>query len=152
MRTFPVGRGIKYLEKNSLNKKDICEAINSFMEAEKTGKTKIRLQCALKHLFDSKTNENPCDMMHESFSINFRGELLLSAWANNEKGLPLSDEFVLGSIFDMSFREISETKKFRELEKRMDENLGHCKIFSFMSSGKDRDSLFKKSDPLYSQV
>jgi MoaA/NifB/PqqE/SkfB family radical SAM enzyme len=152
MRTFPVGRGIKYLEKNSLNKKDICEAINGFMEAEKTGKTKIRLQCALKHLFDSKTNENPCDMMHESFGINFRGELLLSAWANNEKGLPLSDEFVLGSIFDMSFREISETKKFRELEKRMDENLGHCKIFSFMSSGKDRDSLFKKSDPLYSQV
>jgi len=152
MRTFPVGRGIKYLEKNSLNKEDIYKAINGFMVAEKTGKTNIRLQCALKHLFSPKIDENPCDMMHESFGINFRGELLLSAWANNEKGLPLSDAFVLGSISDTSFYEISQTKNFIELEKRMDENFGHCKIFSYMASDKDRESLFKKSDPLYIQV
>ena len=149
MRTFPVGRGIKYLQENNLNKEDIYKAINSFINAEKKGQTKIRLQCALKHLFDSKTDENPCDMMRESFGINFRGELLLSAWANNEKGLPLSDEFVLGSISDTPFYEISQTKKFIGLAKRMDENLGHCKIFTFMASGKNNESLFKSSDPLY---
>ena len=149
MRTFPVGRGIKYLQENNLNKEDIYKAINSFINAEKKAQTKIRLQCALKHLFDSETDENPCDMMRESFGINFRGELLLSAWANDEKGLPLSDEFVLGSISDTPFYEISQTKKFIELAKRMDENAGHCKIFTFMASGKDKESLFKSSDPLY---
>ncbi|BCE02847.1 hypothetical protein [Marinicellulosiphila megalodicopiae] len=149
MRTFPVGRGINYLSNNKIDKKTIKSAITNFKKLEDKKNTRIRLQCALKHLIEP-TPDNPCDMLRESFGINFRGDLLLSAWANNEHGLPLHDSFILGRIHKESFLDISITPNFIELAKRMNENHGHCKIFSFMNGEKNRNSLFSKTDPLYS--
>lgn len=149
MRTFPVGRGIKYSQKHNLDREALRHAINKFTELSEQGRTKVRLQCALKHLTNSNLVLNPCDMMRESFGINYKGELLLSAWANNSVGLPLGDEFVIGSLVTDSFLELSISPNFQELERKMNENFGHCKIFSYMYGGKTRDSLFKTTDPLY---
>ncbi|ANH99543.1 hypothetical protein A8L59_19725 [Pseudomonas koreensis] len=150
MRTFPVGRGEEYLRENALTKAELVGAIKRFKAVENKAKTKVRLQCALKHLFDYGAGNNPCDLMHESFGINFMGDLLLSAWANNAKGLPLSEDFVLGNLCVQSFAEISETNKFQRYKRRLDENFGHCKIFSYVASAeKNEDSIFQKNDPLY---
>jgi len=153
MRTFPVGRGEEYLRENALTKAELVGAIKCFKAVENKTKTKVRLQCALKHLFEYDAGHNPCDLMHESFGINFMGDLLLSAWANNAKGLPLSEDFVLGNLCTQSFAEISETNKFQRYKKRLDENFGHCKIFSYVASTeKNEDSIFQKNDPLYARV
>ncbi|WP_156152732.1 MULTISPECIES: radical SAM/SPASM domain-containing protein [Pseudomonas] len=153
MRTFPVGRGQKYLQAHKLNKLQLMGAIQHFKKIEDRSKTNIRLQCALKHTYeDLSKKENPCDLMHESYGINFRGDLLLSAWANNEKGLPISDDFVLGNLCSQSFKEISNSEKFRRYEKRLDENFGHCKVFAYLATeSKSEDALFQKRDPLYAE-
>lgn len=150
MRTFPVGRGERYLRSHTLTKTEITETIKHYKKIESPSKTKVRLQCALKHLYTVDKVNNPCDLMHESFGINFKGDLLLSARANNAKGLPLSDDFVLGNLCDQSFNEISTSEKFQRYKKRLNENFGHCKIFSYTASAeKTEDSLFQKNDPLY---
>jgi MoaA/NifB/PqqE/SkfB family radical SAM enzyme len=150
MRTFPVGRGKKYLENHTITKAETLNMIAEFKNLETQGKTRIRLQCALKHLHDSKNNKNPCDLMHESFGINFRGELMISAWGNDEKGLPISPDFVLGDLCKNTFEEIAQTETFKKYKVRLDENHGHCKIFSYMASDvKSAENLFKKIDPLY---
>lgn len=150
MRTFPVGRGAKYLLNNSLSHDQVRDTIQHFKNAEQMGGTAIRLQCALKFLSETTSLNNPCDMMHESFGVNFRGDLLLSAWANNANGLPLSDDFVLGNLCNQSFDEISASAKFQRYKTRLDENFGHCKIFAYTSSeDKKEDSLFARNDPLY---
>lgn len=149
MRTFPVGRGMAFSDSHGLSKSALLSTIDRFKQVEQADKTSIRLQCALKHLYQPTTLLNPCDMMHESFGINSRGDLLLSAWANNEYGLPLSDDFVLGRIDKEPFSAISETTKFKSLFARMDENKGHCKIFSFVYGGRNMSALFANSDPLY---
>lgn len=152
MRTFPVGRGKEYLRTHKITRHQTVETIQHFMNIEDKNKTKIRLQCALKHLYEHNSRDNPCDLMHESFGINFRGELLLSAWANNAEGLPLSDNFVLGNLCTQSFEEIARSEKFQRYKKRLDENFGHCKIFAYVASGSNsEDSIFQKKDPLYSK-
>lgn len=150
MRTFPVGRGIPYLEDNEITKFELTQAILNYSRLETPNKTNIRLQCALKTLAETERPlTNPCDLMQSSYGINFQGNLLISAWANNINGLPLSDDFVLGSLCKSSFQEISKTEKFQRYKKRLNENFGHCKIFSYTNSeNKNEDSLFSKSDPL----
>lgn len=150
MRTFPVGRGIPYLEDNEITKPELTQAILNYSRLETPNKTNIRLQCALKILTETeRALTNPCDLMQSSYGINFQGDLLISAWANNINGLPLSDDFVLGSLCKSSFQEISKTEKFQRYKKRLNENFGHCKIFSYTNSkNKNEDSLFSKSDPL----
>lgn len=150
MRTFPVGRGIPYLEDNEISKPELTQATLNYSGLEMPGKTKVRFQCALKILTEADvTITNPCDLMQSSYGINFQGDLLISAWANNANGLPLSDDFVLGSLRQSSFQEISNTEKFQRYKKRLNENFGHCKIFSYVNSkNKNEDSLFSKSDPI----
>ncbi|MDD2136768.1 radical SAM/SPASM domain-containing protein [Pseudomonas kurunegalensis] len=150
MRTFPVGRGESYLNRNPISRSQIVECISNFKEIEDKSKTSIRLQCALKFLSNERPERNPCDLMHESFGINFMGDLLLSAWANNNKGLPLSNDFILGNLCKQSFEEISLTDKFQRYKKRLDENFGHCKIFSYIHSDlKTENALFELTDPLF---
>ncbi len=150
MRTFPVGRGIHYLEDNKISKPELAQAILNYSRIEMPSKTKIRFQCALKIMTQIDLSlTNPCDLMQSSYGINFQGDLLISAWANNAYGLPLSDDFVLGSLRKSSFEDISKTEKFLRYKKRLNENFGHCKIFSYDNSkNKNEDSLFSKSDPL----
>lgn len=150
MRTFPVGRGIGYLENNALTKPELTEAIQNYSRLDTSNKTSIRLQCALKTLSKTELSlTNPCDLMQSSYGINFHGDLLISAWANNVKGFPLSNAFVLGNLCNSSFHEISKTEKFQRYKKRIDENFGHCKIFAYANSiNRDEDSLFSKLDPL----
>lgn len=151
MRTFPVGRGTAFIDGNEIDKESLVKSIDKYLLLSEVGEVSIRLQCALKHLNTNKTSDsiNPCDVMHSSFGINFQGKLLLSAWANNNHGEPLSDDFILGDLKAESFTYISETPKFKAIKKRLDENSGHCKIFSFQYGNKDFDSLFTKTDPLY---
>lgn len=151
MRTFPVGRGLNYVSAHgNPGKKVIMKQIAAFQRYSKEyGGPKIRLQCALKHLYEFE-GRNPCDLMRNSYGINFQGLLLLSAWATNSKGSPLADEFILGDLVNESFASIKKSNKFKFLKARLDENWGHCKIFSFISSNENNeDAIFSKADPLY---
>ncbi|EKT4561037.1 hypothetical protein QEM42_002205 [Pseudomonas putida] len=150
MRTFPVGRGISYLNEHEITKPELTQAISNYCQLETANRTQIRLQCALKTTTEiDNTTTNPCDLMQSSFGINFRGDLLISAWANNSHGLPLSNHFVLGNLCTSSFQEIAKTEKFKRYERRLNENFGHCKIFAYANSkNKDENALFSKTDPL----
>ncbi len=149
MRTFPVGRGESFLRKNKIDKITLLNVIDGYTQLSNAGKTKIRLQCALKHLYGGNS-KNPCDILNTSFGINYQGKLLLSAWANNGNGQPLSDDFILGDLKIEGFDFISNKLKFKNIRQRLDENKGHCKIFSYQYGGKNFESLFTKTDPLYS--
>lgn len=151
MRTFPVGRGSKYIfESKPVLREDLIRSVDLFRSfSNKIGGPKIRIQCALKHLFPME-NKNPCDLMQSSFGVNYKGLLLASAWATNDKGKPLSDDFVLGDLLKESFSMLERSDKFKRLSLRLDENWGHCKIFSYVySDGKNEDAIFSKNDPLY---
>lgn len=149
MRTFPVGRGGSYLDKVHIKKEDIVAAIGHYRSLQAENGPVIRLQCALKHLFPMENSANPCDLMHESFGINYQGLLLLSAWANDASGKPLDESFVLGDLTKQTFSEISKTERFQTYQTRLDENYGHCKIFSFVHSSDKSAGIFQASDPLY---
>jgi len=149
MRTFPVGRGVGYLDRVHINKEDIVAAIGHYRALQIEGGPLIRLQCALKHLFPVENSVNPCDLMHESFGINYQGLLLLSAWANDASGKPLDESFVLGDLTKQAFSEISKTERFQTYQTRLDENYGHCKIFSFVHSPDKSAGIFQATDPLY---
>lgn len=155
MRVFPVGRGGQFVNAmGDLSVDQTLRAIDLYRsESVRVNGPKIRLQCALKHL-DSRgdAGNNPCDMMQKSFGINYQGLLLTSAWATNEKGLPLSNDFVLGSLLGDSFEDIAQSEKFKRYSSRLDENWGHCKIFSYINSKEQHvNSIFARADPLYSK-
>lgn len=152
MRTFPVGRGRIFLMKEGMyNRDDYRKVINLYREMEMRYQgPKVRLQCALKNLESSEGDPNPCDLMRESYGINPRGKLLLSAWATNDIGEPLSDDFVLGNLYEKSFVELLESPKAKKYFKKLDQNFGHCKIFSHIfSPNQGSDGIFEKNDPLY---
>lgn len=151
MRTFPVGRAASHLNsKWFLTRDQIIIAIENFFEASiKIGIPRPRLQCALKGVYEY-SDKNPCDLMHNSFGINFQGLLLLSAWATNAFGMPLDDVFVLGDLKKNKFSDIIRSEKANKIKLRLDENFGHCKIFSYIFGGKTVDSVFRMTDPLYS--
>jgi MoaA/NifB/PqqE/SkfB family radical SAM enzyme len=153
MRTFPVGRGAKFLNSGikKLNALDYHLVISAYRMLEQEIKgPKIKVQCALKNLFPKENHSNPCDLMHSSFGINSKGQLLLSAWATNPLGLPLSEDFLLGDLSKESMCNIEYSEKFLRYKKRLDENYGHCKIFSYVhSQEKSSNSIFVQGDPLY---
>jgi MoaA/NifB/PqqE/SkfB family radical SAM enzyme len=153
MRTFPVGRGMKFMQSQPLpNASEYRMVIEKFRELEEkyTG-TRVKIQCALKHLYSNDEVRNPCDLMHSSYGINSKGTLLLSAWATNAVGNPLSDDFVLGDLSKNTLSHLSRTDKAQEYRKKLDENFGHCKIFAYTHSNiKSSDAIFMKADPLYS--
>lgn len=155
MRVFPVGRGGRFTNNgSSLSKDQILRSIDMFrQESSRIGGPSVRLQCALKHLYtDGVAENNPCDMMQNSFGINYQGLLLTSAWATNEQGMPLSSDFVLGSLVRDGFDRIALSDKFSNLSSRLNENWGHCKIFAYANSADRRgDSMFSRRDPLFSE-
>lgn len=155
MRTFPVGRGRIFLLKNGMYiADDYKKVIETYRELEsKYSGPKVRLQCALKNLEPEKLNKNPCDLMRDSYGINPRGNLLLSAWATNNVGEPLSKDFVLGNLHEVQFKDLLKTPKALKYFKKLDDNFGHCKIFSYIfSANQTAGSIFKNNDPLYRKV
>lgn len=154
MRVFPVGRGRSFIIKQGMYERSDYEAVIDLyrkMEKKYSG-PKVRLQCALKHLESLPSDQNPCDLMRESYGINPKGQLLLSAWATNDVGEPLDDDFVLGKLHEESFKQILQSKKAKEYFKNLDNNFGHCKIFSHVFSKEVKTiGIFSKSDPLYSK-
>lgn len=155
MRTFPVGRGRVFLLKEGMYIKDDYKRIIEqyrYLEEKYRG-PRVRLQCALKHLDNVSGNENPCDLMRESYGINSKGNLLLSAWATNNIGEPLSDDFVLGNLHETSFENLLKTEKAQNYYSKLNNNHGHCKIFAYIFSAQQTsDDIFSKNDPLYSSV
>jgi len=154
MRTFPVGRGGEFLKENGyLTQNEIRRTIDFYKDlSEIHSGPKIRLQCALKALYASSTEENPCDMMRKSYGIDPKGNLLLSAWAtSNGSGKLLDDMFSLGYLHKEKFTNLVSSPHALALKNRLNENFGHCKIFSFLHSKKHGlDRIFDSSDPLYS--
>ncbi|MBD2043771.1 hypothetical protein [Microcoleus sp. FACHB-672] len=150
MRVFPVGRGIQEY-KNDIQREDYLRAIDQFRKLEtRLNYPKVKIQCALKHLEQAEHSKNPCDLMQNSFGINPRGTLLLSAWATNSRGEALDDAFVLGNISETPLELLIQSKKAKEYSVKLDHNWGHCKIFSFLfSNPKSSEALFEKQDPLY---
>lgn len=152
MRTFPVGRGRVFLLKKGMYVRDeYNKIIDAYRKMEKKyDGPKVRLQCALKHLESLPGDKNPCDLMRESYGINPNGQLLLSAWATNDVGEPLSDDFVLGDLHKHSFKKLLQTAKAKSYFSKLDDNFGHCKIFSHIfSDEKNSHGIFTQSDPLY---
>lgn len=149
MRIFSVGRGMD-ANVDVLDQDTYRTAISKYRELEEELEgPKVKLQCALKHLYpESEGDENPCDLIRESFGIMPDGTVIASPWAYDNVGEPLSEEFVLGSVPNESFEEIYEKPKVQKYMKRLDDNWGHCKIFSYFNEGMDEEALFKE-DPLY---
>jgi hypothetical protein len=89
--------------------------------------------------------------MWESFGLMANGTLLSSPWAVNGIGQPLHEAWVLGNLAETNLRDILNSPKAKEYQRRLDENFGHCKIFAFLNSKLDRplDRIFDKTDPLY---
>ncbi|WP_141103606.1 hypothetical protein [Cobetia sp. QF-1] len=149
MRLFPVGRGQGNLMNSYISKDKLILGIQNYKALSREEGTKVRLQCALRHLLDV-SDSNPCDLMQGSYGINFSGKLLISAWANNSMGRPLSEDFVLGDLKKEYFKHISETEKFKRYTERLDENFGHCKVFAYLASkNKNEDAIFSNLDPIY---
>lgn len=149
MRYFPIGRGLGKNEEIP-SREEYERAIEIFKEMEEQyGLPKVKLQCALKCLYDT-FNENPCDLYRKSFGITAKGILLTSPWAIGSRGEPLDEIFVLGSLVDHSISELLNSEKGLYYQKRIDENFGHCKIFAYLNSNKRNpfDRLFDRTDPL----
>ena len=153
MRLFLVGRGIDKL-KEIPTRDQYVRAIEIFKELEsKYGKPSVILQCALKHLYSQDTDVNPCDLFRESFAITANGLLITSAWAVGHNEQPLDNAFVLGNIAKDHIDNILNSQKARYYQEHVNDNFGHCKIFAFFNSGRDKpiDRIFDKTDPLYTQ-
>ncbi len=154
MRLFPVGRGTSQ-GASVPEPTQYRRAIDFFRTLEeKFGGPVVKVQCALK-FFDPKsraaTKGNPCDLMTESFGLTPDGTLLASPWAVNGQGRPMHEAFVLGNLATTPMQTILQSEKVRAYMPRLDENVGHCKIFTFFHSTKSDpvDRLFDNADPLY---
>jgi MoaA/NifB/PqqE/SkfB family radical SAM enzyme len=153
MRLFPVGRGA-FLEDSIPSIEQYTKVIMKLRELENRYQyPKVSLQCALKHLEDSKkkSTSNPCDIVRESFGLMSDGTLLASPWAINAHGKPLSEEWVLGNLLTNNLGEILQSEKAKVFLANQDKNYGHCKIFAFIYSNHKNliDRIFDKSDPIY---
>ena len=156
MRLFPVGRG-SLLQSEIPTRDEYQKAIDILLELEQTfGAPELRLQCALKHLVPSfnKKGSNPCDLIQESYGLMADGTLLASPWAINSHGKPLHPAWILGNLAQEPLSKILASEHTQKLMARLDENYGHCKIFSFLNSKLDDplDRIFDQADPLYSEV
>jgi MoaA/NifB/PqqE/SkfB family radical SAM enzyme len=156
MRLFPVGRG-KLLKSEIPSKEEYLFAINMLREQEKIygEKPVLKIQCALKNLENehlrSPKIKNPCDLVRESFGLMPDGTLLASPWAYSLDGKAMNDQWVLGNLKDEPLSVILRKEKALTYFGRLEENFGHCKIFSYLYSKKERyiDRVFDKADPLY---
>lgn len=151
MRVFHTGRG---LNEGKQKKFDYEKIYKTYLKLQnKYGYPKVKLQCALKGNL-VKQESNPCDLMQGSFGMNSKCQLLVSAWANGFNGEVLDDAFYLGDLKVEKFSEIEKTKKFITYKKMLDNNFGHCKIFSYQNKNENSQykGLFEKIDPLYENI
>jgi MoaA/NifB/PqqE/SkfB family radical SAM enzyme len=151
MRLFPVGRGVGKIDKIPCREEYLL-AINILREMESIYHTPVvKLQCALKNIFPDGLGENPCDMLSESFGITPDGKLLASPWAYSCGGKVLHECWELGDIVNNRLEVILSSSKAQRYYKRLNENKGHCKLFSFICSNKinPEDRLFDCTDKLY---
>lgn len=151
MRLFPSGRGAQVADRTP-DPQRYAEAVAHLrgLERDRPG-PRVRLQCALRHLEGGDQGEpNPCDLVHKSYGLLVDGTLLASPWATDGRGQPFSEEWVLGNLATNPMATILDGPKARSYRSRLDENFGHCKIFSFLNSEKTgADRLFDRTDPLY---
>jgi len=153
MRLFPVGRG--NLHENEIPSPDeYRSALNLLHDLEKQyHHPLVKIQCALKHLVKNAflARQNPCDLVTESFGLMADGTLLASPWAIGSKGEPLGKEWILGNLATTPLAEILDSQQTSVFYQRSNENYGHCKIFSYLSSSKKDplDRIFDQADPLY---
>ena len=111
----------------------------------------------MKHLFpqfNKHPGENPCDLVSNSFGITPNGTLLASPWAYNASGKPLGEEWVLGNLSNQTLSEIFDSQKYKIMLSKVNENVGHCRIFSFFNSQKSLpiERIFDSADPLYNNL
>lgn len=151
MRVFPVGRVEREASNWHLTRDQYLNAIDLYKKmANQYSKPKVRLQCALQYLSADDSIRNPCDAVTSSFGINWKGELLISAWANNSQGDVLDKLFVLGDLAKNSLQDLRSRKEVLQLAARSNENRGHCKIFAFINSERGGlEALFDQADPLF---
>lgn len=148
MRLFPSGR-CNESQAVPLTKEQYLKAI-AFLKKleEKYQKPKIRLQCALKHVWTQDLDENPCDLVSHSYGLTPSGQLLASPWAIGIDGEAVDDAFLLGDLSKQSIKEILEGEKVQSFLRRKDENFGHCKMHAYFANPGQKNSWFKM-DPLY---
>jgi len=150
MRLFPSGRGSDTIE-SIPSTEEYRNAIRVLRDAEKNSiGPRIKLQCALKFFDNGNLDKNPCDMLVNSFGLTPDGTLLLSPWAINRTGDPLSKAWQLGNLSKSKFGKLLNNPFISELTTRLDENFGHCKIFAYYRSQKehDIDRMLDLKDPL----
>lgn len=151
MRLFPSGRGADVVLKTPTpSQYSVAVAHLRQLERRYSG-PRISLQCALRGVESVRRSEaNPCDLIRESFGLLADGTLLSSPWAVDGRGKPFSEDWVLGNLAQDSLSSILATDLVDRQRARLDENHGHCKIFSFLNSkGEGEDRLFDRTDPLY---
>ena len=150
MRLFPVGRG-HFQAENVPSPQQYRHAIAVLRDRETMyGFPVVKLQCALKFFDKQSMQENPCDLVRESFGLQSNGTLLTSPWAVGAHGQALHDAWVLGNLSTTPLADLLTTEKAQEYYRRQNENFGHCKIFSFLTSTRERamDRIFDAVDPL----
>lgn len=151
MRLFQSGRGV-FHPSDSPTPDLYRRSIDFLREMEaKYTYPQLKLQCALKFFDRKDLAENPCDLLRESFGLMTDGTLLTSPWAIGGHGRPIDDAWVLGNLVETPLKDLLATPKAQEYTKRLDENFGNCKIFSFLHSTRERplDRIFDNADPLY---
>lgn len=150
MRLFPVGRGRQHSSAIPSTEEHL-RAVATLRDLEAAyGTPEVTLQCALKHL-EGTTMVNPCDAVTSSLGLTWKGVLLVSPWATNRDGQPLSDDWVLGNLASDRLSNLLATEKALTMRRRANENYGHCKVFAYLhgSSSMPAERLFEKSDPMY---
>ncbi|CAM4376670.1 putative heme d1 biosynthesis radical SAM protein NirJ1 [Yersinia intermedia] len=151
MRLFPVGRGTTKIDKIP-SREEYLLAIDILKEMENKYHTPVvKLQCALRNIVPSDVDKNPCDMLSESFGITPDGKLLASPWAYSCGGKVLHDCWELGDIVQNRLEVLLSGDKAQRYYRRLEENKGHCKLFSFINSNKinPEDRLFDSADKLH---
>jgi MoaA/NifB/PqqE/SkfB family radical SAM enzyme len=150
MRLFPVGRG-HFQAENVPSPAQYRRAIQVLRDMEAMyGFPTVKLQCALKFFDKQDMQENPCDLVRESFGLQANGTLLTSPWAVGAHSQALHDAWVLGNLSTTPLADLLATEKAQEYYRRQNENFGHCKIFAFLTSRRERpmDRIFDTVDPL----
>jgi MoaA/NifB/PqqE/SkfB family radical SAM enzyme len=156
MRLFPVGRGA-LLAADIPSRDQYRRAIDLLRELERRyGHPKVKLQCALKFLDDAanRLEDNPCDLVRESFGLMADGTLLASPWAIGPTGQPLDELWVLGNLATTPLPQILAGERTQRFLRRMNDNFGHCKIHAFLASRHPdkQERLFAPADPLYDEA
>ncbi|MCL2280652.1 hypothetical protein FWC31_02075 [Candidatus Saccharibacteria bacterium] len=151
MRIIPfIGRNTD--QENVPTNLEYRSSINALRELEqKYTYPKINLICSLKYLYPDELTENPCQMSKNVMGLTPSGKLLLSPYAFGIGNKPLDEYFEIGSLVDNKLSRLLENPIRQEIIKRHGENIGHCKIQSYLYSNKPNfiDRILDTTDPLY---